>query len=276
MSLVVNDSCVESLSPFRPSTMTGSSGKPSRCWSSVFSKKGPSSRTARRRQGLPANLKLVAEPNEVFVVVFMNSMHEVLAYEPMFKGTINSTTVHARVDPAARFGTERRRGHSFAPAPLGHHGAVKRGPRADPSAEGCVGADRRAGTGSPHRRPGHAVLVRGIRPAVGTASASLITAGASASAFSMGARQAGMRGARDAHCLLGPASGSRLTMALINFQGTRHASIFFQVRVRLANPWPGRCTAGHPWPFSARPPSPPMWWSSPTAATRSRPWVASG
>ncbi|EPG4714860.1 JAB domain-containing protein [Pseudomonas aeruginosa] len=41
-------------------------------------------------------LKLVAEPNEIFAVVFMNSMHEVLAYEPMFKGTVHSTTVHAR------------------------------------------------------------------------------------------------------------------------------------------------------------------------------------
>lgn len=42
-------------------------------------------------------LKLVAEPNEVFVVVFMDSLHQVLAYEPMFRGTINSATVHARV-----------------------------------------------------------------------------------------------------------------------------------------------------------------------------------
>ena len=41
-------------------------------------------------------LKLVAEPNEVFAIVFLNSMHEVLAYEPMFKGTVHSTTVHAR------------------------------------------------------------------------------------------------------------------------------------------------------------------------------------
>ena len=42
-------------------------------------------------------LKLVAEPNEIFVVVFMNSMHDVLAVEPMFHGTINATSVYPRV-----------------------------------------------------------------------------------------------------------------------------------------------------------------------------------
>src|SRR3546814_10780013 len=41
--------------------------------------------------------------------------------------------------------------------------AVKRGPRVDPNAEGRVVADRREGAESPHRRPGHPVLVRGIR-----------------------------------------------------------------------------------------------------------------
>lgn len=42
-------------------------------------------------------LKLIAEPNEVFAALFMNSHHQLLAYEPLFKGTINSTTVHPRV-----------------------------------------------------------------------------------------------------------------------------------------------------------------------------------
>ena len=42
-------------------------------------------------------LKLVAEPNEVFAIVFMNSQHRVLAYEPMFKGTLDSTAVYPRV-----------------------------------------------------------------------------------------------------------------------------------------------------------------------------------
>lgn len=42
-------------------------------------------------------LKLVAEPNEVFAIVFMNSQHRVLAYEPMFKGSLDSTAVYPRV-----------------------------------------------------------------------------------------------------------------------------------------------------------------------------------
>lgn len=42
-------------------------------------------------------LKLVAEPNEVFAVVFLNCQQEVLAYEPLFKGSIGQTSVHPRV-----------------------------------------------------------------------------------------------------------------------------------------------------------------------------------
>lgn len=42
-------------------------------------------------------LKLVAEPNEVFAVVFMDSQHKVLAYEPLFKGTVDQTSVFPRV-----------------------------------------------------------------------------------------------------------------------------------------------------------------------------------
>jgi DNA repair protein RadC len=42
-------------------------------------------------------LKLVTEPNEVFAIVFLDSQHRVLSYEPMFKGTINQTTVYPRV-----------------------------------------------------------------------------------------------------------------------------------------------------------------------------------
>ena len=43
------------------------------------------------------HLKLVGEPNEVFAVVFLNSQHQVLAYEPMFKGTVDQTSVYPRV-----------------------------------------------------------------------------------------------------------------------------------------------------------------------------------
>lgn len=42
-------------------------------------------------------VKLVAEPNEIFAAVFLDSMHQVLAYEPLFRGTINSTSVYPRV-----------------------------------------------------------------------------------------------------------------------------------------------------------------------------------
>ncbi len=42
-------------------------------------------------------LKLVAEPNEIFAAVFLDSLHQVLAYEPLFRGTINATSVYPRV-----------------------------------------------------------------------------------------------------------------------------------------------------------------------------------
>ena len=96
MSLVANDSCVEPR--FAPASQSDD-------WiirqaialleQRVF-KKGPSlERPAAVKDYL--NLKLAAEPNEVFAIVFLNSMHEVLAYEPMFRGTINSTAVYPRV-----------------------------------------------------------------------------------------------------------------------------------------------------------------------------------
>ncbi|EKY3920603.1 DNA repair protein RadC [Enterobacter hormaechei] len=42
-------------------------------------------------------LKLMEEANEVFAVVFLDNRHKVLTYEPMFKGTINATTIYPRV-----------------------------------------------------------------------------------------------------------------------------------------------------------------------------------
>ncbi len=41
-------------------------------------------------------LKLAGEPNEVFAVLFLDTQHQVLAFEPMFHGTVNGTTVHMR------------------------------------------------------------------------------------------------------------------------------------------------------------------------------------
>ena len=43
------------------------------------------------------HLKLVGEPNEVFAVVFLDNQHQVLAYEPLFKGTVDQTSVYPRV-----------------------------------------------------------------------------------------------------------------------------------------------------------------------------------
>lgn len=42
-------------------------------------------------------LKLVVEPNEVFAVVFLDSQHQVLAFEPLFKGSVDQTSVYPRV-----------------------------------------------------------------------------------------------------------------------------------------------------------------------------------
>ena len=42
-------------------------------------------------------LKLVAEPNEVFAAVFLDNQHQVLADEPLFKGTVDQTSVYPRV-----------------------------------------------------------------------------------------------------------------------------------------------------------------------------------
>ena len=42
-------------------------------------------------------LKLVPEPSEIFGAVFLDSRLGAIAYEPLFTGTISSTTVHPRV-----------------------------------------------------------------------------------------------------------------------------------------------------------------------------------
>jgi DNA repair protein RadC len=42
-------------------------------------------------------LKLIAELNEVFAVVFLDSQHQVLACEPLFRGTVDTTVVYPRV-----------------------------------------------------------------------------------------------------------------------------------------------------------------------------------
>jgi len=41
-------------------------------------------------------VKLYGRGHEVFVVMFLNSRHEILAYEEMFRGTIDGSEVHPR------------------------------------------------------------------------------------------------------------------------------------------------------------------------------------
>ncbi|HCM5830641.1 RadC family protein [Klebsiella pneumoniae] len=41
--------------------------------------------------------RLAQEPNEVFVALFMDNQNRVIAYEELFKGTVNSTSVYPRV-----------------------------------------------------------------------------------------------------------------------------------------------------------------------------------
>lgn len=41
-------------------------------------------------------LKVVAEPNEIFAIVFLDNQHQVLAFEPLFKGTVDQTSVYPR------------------------------------------------------------------------------------------------------------------------------------------------------------------------------------
>ena len=96
MSLVVTDSCVESLSAVAAQHEDWIIQQAIALLERRIFKVGPClSRPAAVRDYL--RLKLVAEPNEVFAIVFLDRMHQVLAYEPMFRGTINSTAVYPRV-----------------------------------------------------------------------------------------------------------------------------------------------------------------------------------
>ncbi|UPG95924.1 RadC family protein [Luteibacter aegosomatissinici] len=96
MSFVVNDSCVESLSAVAAQHEDWIIKQAIALLERRIFKVGPClSQPAAVRDYL--RLKLVAEPNEVFAVVFLDSTHQVLAYEPLFRGTINSTAVYPRV-----------------------------------------------------------------------------------------------------------------------------------------------------------------------------------
>ncbi|MEL7822485.1 JAB domain-containing protein, partial [Pseudomonas aeruginosa] len=96
MSFVVNDSCPESLSVTAAQHEDWIIQQAIVLLERRVFKAGPClSRPAAVRDYL--RVKLVAEPNEIFAAVFLDSMHQVLAYEPLFRGTINSTSVYPRV-----------------------------------------------------------------------------------------------------------------------------------------------------------------------------------
>lgn len=42
-------------------------------------------------------LRLAAEPHEIFSAVFLDNQHRVIAFEPLFQGTIDSASVYPRV-----------------------------------------------------------------------------------------------------------------------------------------------------------------------------------
>lgn len=80
MSFVVNDSCLESLSATAAQHDDWIIQQAIVLLERRVFKAGPClSRPAAVRDYL--RLKLVAEPNEIFAAVFLNSMNQVLAYE---------------------------------------------------------------------------------------------------------------------------------------------------------------------------------------------------
>ncbi|CAB3941860.1 hypothetical protein LMG6000_06819 [Achromobacter insolitus] len=96
MSFVVNDSCLESLSAIAAQHEDWIIQQAIALLEKRVFKAGAKllDPTAVRDY---LRVKLVAEPNEIFAAVFLDSMHQVLAYEPLFRGTINSTSVYPRV-----------------------------------------------------------------------------------------------------------------------------------------------------------------------------------
>ncbi len=84
------------------------------------------------------HLKLVAEPNEVFAVVFLNCQHQVLAYEPMFKGTVDRNLGLPAGAGAARPGPQRLGGNPGSPASIRHDRAFDRRSGADRPARAAL------------------------------------------------------------------------------------------------------------------------------------------
>ena len=96
MSLVIADSCPESLTLIAAQHEDWIIRQAITLLENRVFKAGPA-------LGSPAavrdylRLKLVAEPNEILAVVFLNSQHQVLAFEPLSKGTVDQTPVYPRI-----------------------------------------------------------------------------------------------------------------------------------------------------------------------------------
>ena len=156
MSCIVTDSCLESLTLIATQHEDWIIQQAITLLERRIFKAGPCLSTpAAVRDYL--RLKLVAEPNEVFSVVFMDSQHRMLAYEPLFKGSVDQTSVYPRVV------VQRALALNASALILAHQhpsGVT------EPSAADRPGDGRRSGVGSPHRGGGHAVLVCRSRAAV--------------------------------------------------------------------------------------------------------------
>jgi len=96
MSCVVNDSCPESLSLIAAQHDDWIIQRAIALLEQRVFKAGPALHSLDAVHDY-LRLKLAAEPNEMFAVVFLNYHHEVLAYEPLFRGSIGQSKVYPRV-----------------------------------------------------------------------------------------------------------------------------------------------------------------------------------
>ena len=101
MSFAVNDSCLESLSAIAAQHEDWIIQQAIVLLERRVFKAGPClSQPAAVRDYL--RLKLVAEPNEIFAAVFLDSLHQVLAYEPLFRWSSPTSILRASPSRPAR------------------------------------------------------------------------------------------------------------------------------------------------------------------------------
>ena len=71
-------------------------------------------------------LQLADLNHEVFAVMFLDAQHRLIAYEPMFRGTLTQTSCLSARSPQARAGAQRCRADPGAQPPVGRGRAVAR------------------------------------------------------------------------------------------------------------------------------------------------------